>query len=76
MKINIEIDMTPEELRQTLGLPDVQGFQQTMLDQFVERLQSSTEQREEFMRTLVSGAMQPWQALAKMAWPGSDSTKS
>jgi len=70
MKINIDIDMTPEELRQTLGLPDVRGLQQTMLDQFIEGLQTSAEQREEFLRTLISGAMEPWQAFAKMAgWP-------
>ncbi len=67
MKIAIEIDITPEELRQTMGLPDVQGLQQQMLDQFVSGLQTSSAQREAFMRSLVGGAMEPWQAFAKMA---------
>lgn len=32
MKINIEIDVTPAELRQFLGLPDVAGLQEDMID--------------------------------------------
>ena len=32
MKLNIEIDMTPEELRRFLGLPDVQNMQNEVFD--------------------------------------------
>lgn len=32
MKINIEIDVTPAELRQFLGLPDVAGLQEDMIE--------------------------------------------
>jgi len=32
MKINVEVDITPEELRRFMGLPDVQGWQQQMLE--------------------------------------------
>lgn len=32
MKITIEIDVTPAELRQFLGLPDVAGLQEDMID--------------------------------------------
>ncbi|MDT0617973.1 hypothetical protein RM531_05770 [Salinisphaera sp. P385] len=32
MKINIEIDVTPAELRHFLGLPDVAGLQEDMID--------------------------------------------
>ena len=31
MKINVDIDITPEELRRFMGLPDVQGWQQLNL---------------------------------------------
>ncbi len=46
MKITIEIDLTPEELRRYMGLPDIQGVQKQMLERFTERLQSSQSQQE------------------------------
>ena len=61
MKLNIEIDLTPEELRRFMGLPDVQGVQQQMLESFTENLQSSQEQREAFVRSWVSNSFAPWQ---------------
>jgi len=61
MKITIEIDLTPEELRRYMGLPDIQGVQKQMLERFTERLQSSQGQQEEFLRTIFAGAMDPWQ---------------
>ena len=32
MKINVEFDLTPEELRQALGLPNIEAFQQRILN--------------------------------------------
>ena len=40
MKINIELDVTPEELRAFLGLPDVKPLQDRMLQQVAEQLRS------------------------------------
>ena len=31
MKINVEVDCTPEELRQTFGLPDLRPMQEAVL---------------------------------------------
>jgi hypothetical protein len=62
MKINVEIDLTPEELRRFMGLPDVQGWQQQMIDSFIQNLQNSQEQQQEFVANLLSGAMAPWQS--------------
>ena len=61
MKVNIEVDMTPEEMRRFLGLPDVQGWQKQMLDSFTENMMSSNEQQQEFMRNVFMGAVNPWQ---------------
>ncbi len=47
MKINVEIDLTPEELRRFMGLPDVQGWQQQMMESFTQELQGSQERRQE-----------------------------
>jgi len=38
MKINIEVDCTPEEARRFLGLPDVGPMQATLLEMLQERL--------------------------------------
>lgn len=65
MKINIEFDITPEEFRTAMGLPDLTGLHQSVLDQLSESLKSSAEQRDAFAQTLLAGAMEPWQALAK-----------
>ena len=61
MKINVEVDLTPEELRRFMGLPDVGVVHQKLLEQFTQGLSTSGEQRDEFMRTLVTGAVAPWQ---------------
>lgn len=37
MKINIEIDATPEEMRRAFGLPDVQPMQKELMDKMSEK---------------------------------------
>ena len=61
MKVNIELDITPEEMRRFLGLPDVQGWQQQMLDSFTENVVSSQEQQQEFLRNVFTQSFAPWQ---------------
>ena len=61
MKINVEVDLTPEELRRFMGLPDVQGIQQRMMEAFEENIQTSQEQQQEFFRNMITGSMVPWQ---------------
>lgn len=43
MKINIEFDMTPEELRRAMGLPDVQEFQSEVMKGMMEKMMSGEE---------------------------------
>ena len=43
MKINIEFDMTPEELRRAMGLPDVQEFQNEVMKDMMEKMMSGEE---------------------------------
>ena len=61
MKINVEVDLTPEELRRFMGLPDMGAVHTQLLEQFTQRLSASSEQRDEFMRSLMTGAFAPWQ---------------
>jgi len=43
MKINVTFDMTPEEFRQVLGLPDVQKFQQEVFEQMLQKMHTGEE---------------------------------
>lgn len=43
MKVSIDVDMTPEELRKLFGLPDVEGFQRQLLDDMRERIAAGAE---------------------------------
>jgi hypothetical protein len=43
MKINVEFDLTPEEFRQALGLPDVEAFQKDLLGRIQKQMESGVE---------------------------------
>lgn len=43
MNINISVDMTPEEFRKLMGWPDVQGFQEEMMQQIREQMAAGAE---------------------------------
>ena len=43
MKINVSFDLTPDEFRRVMGLPDVQQFQQELFNQMLEKMKSGEE---------------------------------
>ena len=43
MKINVEFDLTPDEFRQSLGLPNVEAFQKNLLDNIQRQMESGVE---------------------------------
>jgi hypothetical protein len=44
MKVNIEIDCTPQEARTFLGLPDVTALNETLMAEMVKRAEANMEQ--------------------------------
>ena len=44
MKINIEIDMSPEEARKIMGLPNVEHLQEEMLAKIQEKMNTSLDE--------------------------------
>lgn len=56
MKITIDVDITPEELRSFLGLPNVEKLQELMLSRAQEYLKGAGQSQ---YADMVSGAMQP-----------------
>ena len=43
MKVNIELDVTPEEFRRLMGWPDVHGFQNEIFEQIRQRMDSGAD---------------------------------
>ncbi len=43
MNITVNVDMTPEELRRVMGLPDVQAFNQEVMAQMLKKMQEGAE---------------------------------
>lgn len=52
MKINITIDITPEELREALGLPDFNAFNQDFINKMSEKIKSGNLDTEAFFQTM------------------------
>lgn len=59
MKITVDVDITPEELRRFLGLPNVEGLQEEMLKMAQKQL---TESGQKTFNDLITGAVQPMMA--------------
>lgn len=68
MKVNIEVDCTPDEARRFLGLPDVAPMQQTVMaameQRLVDAISSSDPQKlmEQWLPFSFKG-MEQWQSL-------------
>ncbi|MFT7687749.1 MAG: hypothetical protein ACI9FB_003106 [Candidatus Azotimanducaceae bacterium] len=77
MKITVDFDVTPEELRQFIGLPNVEKLQGEMLKRAQEYLKDTTQTQ---YKDLVGSAMQPMMAyqswLQKMMTGSTDTSKS
>jgi len=56
MKITVDVDITPEELRSFMGLPNVEHLQEQMLSNAQEYLKEAGNSE---YAELLSGAMQP-----------------
>ncbi len=66
MKITVDIDITPEELRKFFGLPNIEGLQEEMLKTAQKRLVESAESGQAIISDLLTGAVQPM--LAYQQW--------
>lgn len=70
MKIKIDVDATPQELRTFFGLPDLQPFHEEMINQLREKMLAGAEGYDPL--TLLSSFMpkgvQGLEAMQKMFW--------
>jgi hypothetical protein len=66
MKVNITMDMTPEEARAFMGLPDVAPLQKRMLDDMQARMKAAFDANDP------EGMMRAWMPLSSGFGGGAD----
>lgn len=68
MKVNFDIECTPEEARMFLGLPDVVPMQQAMMDEIQKKLEDSIHslEPEALVKTWIPMTMQGFQGIGEI----------
>lgn len=72
MKINVEFDLTPQEFRQAMGLPDVEAFQQELMERFRRQMEAGVEGYDpmSLLKPLTApGAARRLPSSCRRAWP-------
>ncbi|CCG41635.1 DUF6489 family protein [Magnetospirillum molischianum] len=70
MKITVDVECTPEELRTFLGLPDVKPMQQALMTQIQEKMESSLNavDPETMFKVWLPAGVQGMEQLQKLFW--------
>jgi len=70
MKVTVNVECTPEEARNFMGLPDVQPMQAALMAQLQARLSANIEAMnpETMLKTWLPASMQGAEQLQKMFW--------
>ncbi|NEX22527.1 hypothetical protein G3480_19815 [Thiorhodococcus mannitoliphagus] len=68
MKITVDIDMSPEEVRKLFGLPDVEAFQRQLMDDIRERMVAGAEGYDplKLFQPYVAGTVASWDMFQNM----------
>lgn len=70
MKIKFDIECTPEEARQFMGLPDVQPMQEVLMKELEERMRENINslEPEAMLKTWLPATIEGWGQVQKMFW--------
>lgn len=70
MKVNFDIECTPEEARKFLGLPDIVPMQDALMKQLQQRLSDNIKQLdpETLVSTWMPITMQNWSEMQRAFW--------
>lgn len=68
MKVTVDFDLTPDEVRKLFGLPDVEAFQRQMMDDIRERMMAGAEGYDpiKLFQPYMAGTMASWDMFQKM----------
>jgi Family of unknown function (DUF6489) len=81
MKVNVQVDCTPEEARAFMGLPDVRPLQEAMMGEISERMRSAMHSMdpEQLFKTWFGTAapgLEQWQKFWSQFAAGAGTTKT
>lgn len=70
MKITVNVDCTPEEARQFMGLPDVAPLQEAMMAEIEKKMQENIRNLdpETLVKTWLPLGIQSWAEMQKAFW--------
>lgn len=70
MKVNFDIECTPEEARAFMGLPNVAAMQERLMKQMEDKLQENLHSLdpESLFKTWLPMSFQGWNEMQKMFW--------
>lgn len=68
MKVTVDVDITPEEVRKLFGLPDVEAFQRQLMDDIRERMTAGVEGYDpmKLFQPYLAGTMASWDLFQKL----------
>ncbi|MEY6432812.1 DUF6489 family protein [Thioalkalicoccus limnaeus] len=68
MKVTVDVDITPEEVRKLFGLPDVEGFQRQLLEDMRERIASGAEGYDpaKLLQPYINSSLASWDLFQKV----------
>lgn len=68
MKVTVDVDISPEEVRKLFGLPDVEAFQRQIMDDIRERMVAGAEGYDplKLFQPYLAGTMASWDLFQKM----------
>lgn len=68
MKLSVDVDLTPEELRRLFGLPDLSPIQNLVIERITTQIEKGLDSNlvATMTRSLISGGLQSWDAYQKM----------
>ena len=70
MKLEVEIECTPEEAREFLGLPDVRPLQEALMAELEKHMMANLHvmEPEQLFKTWLPAGVQGWEQLQKAFW--------
>ena len=68
MKVSVDLDLTPEELRRLFGLPDLTPIQSLVVERITRQVEKGMDSNliAGITRSIISGGVQSWEAYQKL----------
>lgn len=68
MKVSVDVDMTPEELRRLFGLPDLSPIQSLVVERITRQVEKGMDSNllAGITRSIITGGVQSWEAYQKL----------